>query len=86
MATASAMTDVTDTSDASIRPFSVNIRNEELVDLRRRIDAARFPSKELVRTSRRASNWPPSRLSAAYWATDYDLHRVADRLNAFRTT
>ena len=36
------------TDDASIRPFRVNVPDEDLAELRRRIAATRLPSKELV--------------------------------------
>ena len=43
---------------AAIRPFQVSVSDEELADLRRRIAATRWPSKELVADdSRRACSW-----------------------------
>ena len=36
------------TTDESVRPFEINFSEEELVDLRRRIEATRWPEKETV--------------------------------------
>ena len=35
-------------TDLEVRPFRIDVPEEDLVDLRRRIAAARWPSKELV--------------------------------------
>jgi pimeloyl-ACP methyl ester carboxylesterase len=74
---------VTITSTGSdIQPFQVPLRNEALDDLRRRIAATRWPSSELVGDRSQGVQLATSKEVARYWATDYDLGRVAARLNA----
>jgi pimeloyl-ACP methyl ester carboxylesterase len=65
-----------------IRPFQVDIQEEALEDLRRRIGATRLPSKELVDDRSQGVQLATIRQLATYWATDYDLGRVEARLNA----
>jgi pimeloyl-ACP methyl ester carboxylesterase len=65
-----------------IRPFQVDIQEEALEDLRRRIAATRFPSKELVEDRSQGVQLATIRELATYWLTDYDLRRVEARLNA----
>jgi hypothetical protein len=65
-----------------IRPFQVDIPDEALDDLRRRIAATRWPSKELVNDRSQGVQSATIQELARYWATDYDLRRVEARLNA----
>ncbi|HEX3328811.1 MAG TPA: epoxide hydrolase [Gaiellales bacterium] len=65
-----------------IRPFQVEIRREAVDDLRRRIAATRWPSKELVGDRSQGVQLATIRELARYWETDYDLGRVQARLNA----
>jgi pimeloyl-ACP methyl ester carboxylesterase len=65
-----------------IKPFQVEIPNEELAELRRRIAATRSPSKELVDDRSQGVQLATVRELARYWATDYDFDRVEARLNA----
>jgi pimeloyl-ACP methyl ester carboxylesterase len=65
-----------------IRPFHVEIPEEQIDDLRRRIEATRLPSKELVEDRSQGVQLATIRELATYWATDYDLGRVEARLNA----
>ena len=69
-------------SDTSIHPFRVEIPQEALDDLRRRIAATRWPSKELVADRSQGVQLATTRELARYWATDYDVGRVEARLNA----
>jgi pimeloyl-ACP methyl ester carboxylesterase len=64
------------------RPFQVDIQEEALEDLRRRIEATRLPSKELVEDRSQGVQLATIQELATYWATDYDLGRVEARLNA----
>jgi pimeloyl-ACP methyl ester carboxylesterase len=68
--------------DTAIRPFRVSIPEEDLADLRRRIAAARWPSRELVADRSQGVQLATIRELARYWASDYDLRRVEARLNA----
>jgi pimeloyl-ACP methyl ester carboxylesterase len=68
--------------NGAIHPFRVDIPDESLEDLRRRIAATRMPSKELVEDRSQGVQLATIRELVAYWVTDYDLGRVEARLNA----
>ena len=65
-----------------IRPFHLEIREEQLDDLRGRIAATRWPSKELVEDRSQGVQLATTRALADYWANEYDFGRVEARLNA----
>jgi len=65
-----------------IRPFRVHIQEEALEDLRRRIEATRLPSKELVEDRSQGVQLGTIRELATYWATEYDWRKVEARLSA----
>jgi pimeloyl-ACP methyl ester carboxylesterase len=65
-----------------IRPFHVDVPDEELVDLRRRIDATRWPSAELVADRSQGVQLKTLQALARYWATEYDWRRAEAKLNA----
>jgi pimeloyl-ACP methyl ester carboxylesterase len=75
-------------SPAQIRPFRVEFSEKELAELRERIAATRWPSKEVVEDPSQGVQLGMLQELARYWATEYDLHRLESRLNAlpqFRT-
>jgi pimeloyl-ACP methyl ester carboxylesterase len=65
-----------------IRPFSVNTPEEELAELRRRIEATRWPSKELVEDRSQGVQLATMQQLARYWTSEYDWRRCEARLNA----
>ena len=65
-----------------IRPFHVDIPEDEVAELRRRIEATRWPSKELVEDRSQGVQLATLQELARYWTTDYDFGRVEARLNA----
>jgi pimeloyl-ACP methyl ester carboxylesterase len=65
-----------------IRPFQVEIPEEELAELRRRIKATRWPSKELVADRSQGVQLATLQELARYWTTDYDWRKCEARLNA----
>jgi pimeloyl-ACP methyl ester carboxylesterase len=65
-----------------IRPFHADIPDEALEDLRRRIEATRWPSKELVADRSQGVQLATLEELARYWTTDYDFGRIEARLNA----
>jgi pimeloyl-ACP methyl ester carboxylesterase len=65
-----------------IRPFRVEVPEEELAQLRRRLAATRFPSRELVDDRSQGVQLATTRALARYWETDYDWRRCEARLNA----
>jgi len=66
----------------AVRPFHVDVPEEELEDLRRRIAAVRLPSKELVSDRSQGVQLATIQALARYWLNDYDWHRCEARLNA----
>jgi pimeloyl-ACP methyl ester carboxylesterase len=67
---------------AEIRPFQIEIPEEQIADLRGRIAATRWPSKELVDDRSQGVQLATLKALADYWTGDYDFGRVAERLNA----
>jgi len=65
-----------------IRPFHVDIPEEELAELRRRIAATRWPSKELVPDRSQGVQLATLQELARYWETDYDWRKAEAKLNA----
>jgi pimeloyl-ACP methyl ester carboxylesterase len=69
------------TSDA-VRPFHISIPNEQLMDLRRRIVATRWPERETVTDDSQGVPLEMMQELARYWAKDYDWRKCEARLNA----
>jgi pimeloyl-ACP methyl ester carboxylesterase len=65
-----------------VRPFELEIQDERIEDLRRRIAATRWPSKELVADRSQGVQLAALQELARYWSSEYDFRRVAARLNA----
>src|ERR687883_156261 len=65
-----------------IRPFQLDIPEEALEDLRRRIQATRLPSKELVEDRSQGVQLATIQAVATYWATEYDWRKAEAKLNA----
>jgi pimeloyl-ACP methyl ester carboxylesterase len=67
---------------AEIRPFQVDIPDEALDDLRRRIAATQWPEKETVDDESQGVPLAMIQELARYWATDYDWRKCEEKLNA----
>jgi pimeloyl-ACP methyl ester carboxylesterase len=67
---------------AGIRPFQAEFSEEAIDDLRRRVAATRWPSKELVADRSQGVQLATAQALARYWQDDYDFGRIAERLNA----
>jgi pimeloyl-ACP methyl ester carboxylesterase len=65
-----------------VRPFLAEIPDEALDDLRRRIAATRWPSKELVGDRSQGVQLSTIQELARYWASDYDWRKAEAKLNA----
>ena len=65
-----------------IRTFRIDIADEQIDDLRRRIAATRWPSMELVADRSQGVQLATIQELARYWAEDYDFGRIEARLNA----
>jgi pimeloyl-ACP methyl ester carboxylesterase len=68
----------------AIRPFHVDIPDEALTDLRRRIAATNWPEKETVGDQSQGVPLAMMQALADYWRTDYDWRRCEARLNALQ--
>jgi pimeloyl-ACP methyl ester carboxylesterase len=66
----------------AIRPFQIDVPGEQLADLRRRIEATRWPSNELVADRSQGVQLATLQALARYWTTDYDWRKAEARLNA----
>jgi hypothetical protein len=65
-----------------VRPFEITVQEEDLVELRRRIAAVRWPSEELVTDRSQGVQLATIQALARYWTTVYDWRRCEARLNA----
>jgi pimeloyl-ACP methyl ester carboxylesterase len=75
------MSSTVDTA-TEIKPFHVEIPEEKIDDLRRRIGATRWPTKELVPDRSQGVQLETLQELARYWETDYDWRKAEARLNA----
>jgi pimeloyl-ACP methyl ester carboxylesterase len=67
---------------AEIRPFHIEIPEEQLDDLRRRLGATRWPSRELVPDRSQGVQLAAIQELARYWESDYDWRKAEAKLNA----
>ncbi|HKO60742.1 MAG TPA: epoxide hydrolase [Pyrinomonadaceae bacterium] len=67
----------------AIRPFNVNVPEAELTELRRRINATRWPEKETVADFSQGVPLATMQKLARYWATEYDWRKVEAKLNSY---
>ncbi len=70
------------TTNSTIRPFRPSASDGELADLRRRVEATRFPERETVNDQSQGVPLATIQKLARYWATDYDWRKCEARLNA----
>jgi len=68
----------------AIRPFHVNVPEAELTELRRRINATRWPERETVGDASQGVQLATVQQLARYWATEYDWRKCEAKLNALR--
>src|ERR687887_496059 len=66
----------------AIREFEIGFDESELTELRRRIEATRWPERETVADDTQGVPLATMQDLARYWATDYDWRRCEARLNA----
>ena len=67
----------------AIRPFQVTAPEEELTELRRRINATRWPEKETVNDATQGVQLATTQALAQYWATEYDWRKCETKLNSY---
>jgi pimeloyl-ACP methyl ester carboxylesterase len=72
----------TPAEDGAIRPFKVEVSDEELDELRRRLLTTRWPSKELVDDRSQGVQLATIQALARYWGSEYDWRKCESKLNA----
>jgi pimeloyl-ACP methyl ester carboxylesterase len=82
MATREQRSTETSMARTAVNPFRIDVPEEDLVDLRRRIATTRWPERETVDDNSQGVRLATIRELAHYWGTDYDLRRFEARLNA----
>jgi pimeloyl-ACP methyl ester carboxylesterase len=70
------------TDQTAIRPFQVNVPEAELTELRRRINATRWPERETVTDQSQGVQLATMQRLAQYWGKEYDWRRCEAQLNA----
>jgi len=71
-----------ETKSDAIHEFHVNVPESELAELRRRINATRWPDRETVSDATQGVQLATTQALARYWATEYDWRKCEARLNA----
>jgi hypothetical protein len=70
------------TTHAAVRPSRIDVPEEDLVDLRRRIAATRWPDRETVDDRSQGVQLAKIQELVRYWETDYDWRKAEAKLNA----
>ena len=70
------------TENSAIRPFRINVPEEQLVDLRRRINATKWPERETVTDQSQGVQLATIQKLARYWGTEYDWRKCEAKLKA----
>ena len=65
-----------------IRPFHANFPEAKLTDLRRPINATRWPERETVADASQGVQLATTQALAHYWATEHDWRKYEPKLNA----
>src|SRR3954465_13216842 len=76
------MTAVAEHTRSAIRPFHVEVPEESLTELRRRLAATRWPTRELVTDRSQGVQLATMQELCRYWTTEYDWRRCEAKLNA----
>src|ERR1700688_1321331 len=66
----------------TIRPFRVNVPEADLTELRKRINATKWPERETVRDASQGVQLATIQALARYWAADYDWRKIEAKLKA----
>ena len=73
---------MTQQENTAIRPFRVNVPEEEITELKRRINATRWPEKETVSDQSQGTQLATIQELARYWANEYDWRKIEEKMNA----
>src|ERR1700723_258139 len=80
--TATQRTTEQSADNTAIRPFHVNVPETELTELRKRINATKWPERETVTDATQGVQLATTQALARYWGTEYDWRKCEARLNA----
>ena len=69
-------------ASTAVRPFRIGVPEEDLVELRRRVLATRWPDRETVTDDSQGVPLATMQQLARYWTTEYDWRKVEAKLNA----
>jgi pimeloyl-ACP methyl ester carboxylesterase len=69
-------------TDSAIRPFRFKASDKDLADLKRRVEATKWPEKEIVVDDTQGVQLATMQKLARYWANDYDWRKCEAKLNA----
>src|SRR5437667_8983034 len=81
-ATVTEQRTVQTTDKPAIRPFHFEVPEAELIELRRRINATRWPDRETVTDASQGVRLATTQALARYWATEYDWRKIEAKMNA----
>src|SRR6185312_13296328 len=73
----------TTSARSDIRPFRVNIPEEQLADLKRRVKATKWPEKETVADDTQGVQLATMQALATYWGDSYDWRKAEARINSY---
>jgi pimeloyl-ACP methyl ester carboxylesterase len=82
MTQTSATQTTPETNKDTVRPFRANVSESDITNLRERLAATRWPSKELVADRSQGVQLATLRELANFWTTEYDWRKCEARLNA----
>jgi pimeloyl-ACP methyl ester carboxylesterase len=68
---------------AEIRPFRVQFSDEALADMKRRVEATRWPEREIVPDQSQGVQLATIQKLASYWAKNYDWRKAEAKLNSY---
>jgi len=71
------------TMNTSLRPFKYRASDADLAELRRRIDAMKWPERETVSDDSQGVQLDTMQALARYWGKDYDWRKVETKLNSY---
>src|SRR2546428_1071881 len=72
----------TGSDKTAIRPFHVNVPEAELTELRRRINATKWPERETLTDASQGVQLATIQALARYWGTEYDWRKIEAKMNA----
>ena len=82
MSPATTPPDSTSDGSEAIRPFRIEVPQSDIDELRRRLQATRWPEKETVKDQSQGVQLATIQALVRYWGSDYDFRRFEARLNA----